>query len=523
VTTTLPAVTLAATDPTRTATDALVIGIAQHNGKPELAPGAEAVDKALKGGLRRALEAAGATGAPGEVTKIPTYGALKPATVVATGLGRSRPDGSFDPEAVRRAAGAAARGLAGTATASTTLALVNGDRPDEALHRAVAEGFRLGGYAFTAFRGTGSAETIGRSAPVRSVAVLTGRKGANDKQAVAAQHRARVVTEAVALARDLVNTPPGNLHPADLAAAAAGVAKASGLDLEILDEKALRKGGYGGILGVGQGSVNPPRLVRLAYTHRKKSPTVHLVGKGITFDSGGLSIKPAASMEWMKSDMGGAAAVIATLQAVAALKPAVNVVGWAPTAENMPSGSAIRPSDVLQMYGGKTVEVLNTDAEGRLILADAIGRACEEKPDVLFDVATLTGAQLVALGSHTFGVMGNDDSLRAAVVDAAERAGEQSWPMPLPVELRQSLDSAVADLQNTGDRYGGMLVAGLFLKEFVADGVPWAHLDIAGPAFNQGQPHGYTPKGGTGAAVRTFVQFVEDLAAGQYVPAAPAG
>jgi leucyl aminopeptidase len=221
--------------------------------------------------------------------------------------------------------------------------------------------------------------------------------------------------------------------------------------------------------------------------------------------------------------MCGGAAVLAAMQAIGELDLDCHVIGIVPSSENLLGAAAMKPGDIIGSHLGKTIEVVNTDAEGRLILADAIGRACEEKPDVLFDVATLTGAQLVALGSHTFGVMGNDDSLRAAVVDAAERAGEQSWPMPLPVELRQSLDSAVADLQNTGDRYGGMLVAGLFLKEFVADGVPWDHLDIAGPAFNKGQPHGYTPKGGTGAAVRTFVQFVEDLAAGQYVPAAPAG
>jgi leucyl aminopeptidase len=211
--------------------------------------------------------------------------------------------------------------------------------------------------------------------------------------------------------------------------------------------------------------------------------------------------------------MGGAAAVIATLRAVARLGADVNVVGWVPTAENMPSGTAIRPSDVLTMRGGKTVEVLNPDAEGRLVMADAIVRACEENPDVLIDVATLTGAQLVALGAHVYGVMGNDDGLRGEVVDAAGRAGEQAWPMPLPPELRKSLDSEIADIANVGDRFGGMLTAGLFLKEFVADGVRWAHLDIAGPSFNQGQPYGYTPTGGTGVPVRTLVELLEHVRA----------
>ena len=229
------------------------------------------------------------------------------------------------------------------------------------------------------------------------------------------------------------------------------------------------------------------------------------------------SLKPAASMDWMKSDMGGAAAVINAVVAIARLKLAVNVTGWAPLAENMPSGSAQRPSDVLTIYGGKTVEVLNTDAEGRLVLADALVRASEEQPDLIVDAATLTGAQLVALGTHTSAVMANTDDLRRQVVDAAERAGEQMWPMPLPPELRKSLDSAVADIANMGESFGGMLVAGMFLKDFVGhregEQIPWAHLDIAGPAFNQGDAYGYTPKGGTGAAVRTFVQLAEDLAA----------
>jgi leucyl aminopeptidase len=291
------------------------------------------------------------------------------------------------------------------------------------------------------------------------------------------------------------------------------------LGIETLDEKALKKAGYGGIIGVGQGSVNPPRLVRLSYRHPRATKTLALVGKGITFDSGGLSLKPAAPMEWMKSDMGGAAAVLTAMVAIAQLKLVVNVTGWAPLAENMPSGTAQRPSDVLTIYGGKTVEVLNTDAEGRLVLADALVRASEELPDFIVDAATLTGAQLVALGTRTSGVMSNDDDFRTAVADAAVRAGEQMWPMPLPPELRKSLDSPIADIANIGEQFGGMLVAASFLNDFVGkrDGepIPWAHLDIAGPAFNQGEPFGYTPKGGTGAAVRTFVQLADDVASGR--------
>jgi leucyl aminopeptidase len=388
---------------------------------------------------------------------------------------------------------------------ATAFATANGD-DSEADLRAVSEGALLGGYAFTRYRSAASSRTVKRAVGTVLLVVPNHR----DKAARAVVDRAVVVIEAVSLCRDLVNTPPGDLRPADFAQAAVDACTPVGCDVEVLDEKALADGGFGGILGVGAGSARPPRLVRIAYTSPGRArSTVHLVGKGITFDSGGLSLKPAAGMEWMKSDMGGAAAVIATLRAVAQLGPDVNVVGWVPMAENMPSGQAIRPSDVLTMRGGKSVEVLNTDAEGRLILADAIVRAGEEKPDYIIDVATLTGAQLIALGSHVYGVMGNDDDLRTQMCEVASDAGEQAWPMPLPPELRKSLDSEVADLANIGDRNGGMLTAGLFLKEFVPEGVRWAHLDIAGPAFNQGEPHDYTPKGGTGVPVRTLVEFLE--------------
>jgi leucyl aminopeptidase len=277
----------------------------------------------------------------------------------------------------------------------------------------------------------------------------------------------------------------------------------------------MTKGGYGGIMAVGMGSIHPPRLVRLEYSHPGATKTVVFAGKGITFDSGGLSLKPPKSMETMKSDMGGAAAVLAALQAIAALRLAVNVVGYMPLAENMPSGAAQRPSDIITIYGGKTVEVLNTDAEGRLVLADALVRSGADGPDLVVDVATLTGAQSVALGNRVSGVMGSSDSVAAAVAAAAQRAGEATWPMPMPEDLRRGLDSAVADIANvTSDRAGGMLVAAHFLREFAPPGVPWAHLDIAGPAYNDGSPYGYTPKGGTGASVRTLVQVAQDMASG---------
>jgi leucyl aminopeptidase len=492
--------TVSSTNAAAARTDALVIGVHKGPKGLVLAAGSADVAKAFGKSLLPALVGLGATGKAEEVTTLASLGATKAAVVFAVGLG-DQPE-VLDPEGLRRAAGAAVRALAGAAR-SAAIAL---PAEDAVSLRAVAEGALLGAYSFTAYRQTSLAE---QKAPVAALTVLSGLKGAR-----AVAHRAEVVAHAVALARDLVNTPPSHLHPIELAAAAVEQAKRVGLTVEVLDEKALKKGAYGGILGVGQGSVNPPRLVHLSHKGKRAKTTVALVGKGITFDSGGISIKPAAGMEDMKSDMGGAAAVIAAITAVAELGLAVDVEAWVPMAENMPSGTAIRPSDVLTMRGGKKIEVNNTDAEGRLILADAIARACEDSPDVVLDVATLTGAQVVALGARTSGVMGNDDALRDHVVSAAKESGESMWPMPLPADLRKGLDSEIADMVNTGPREGGMLTAGLFLKEFVADGVKWAHLDIAGPAYNGGAAYGYTPAGGTGAAVRTFVQLLEDLAAG---------
>jgi leucyl aminopeptidase len=282
--------------------------------------------------------------------------------------------------------------------------------------------------------------------------------------------------------------------------------------VKVLDEKALEKGGFGGIVGVGQGSVRPPRIVTLTWAPAKASHSVALVGKGITFDSGGLCIKPPASMLSMKSDMAGAAAVAATVFAAAELGLPVAVTGYLCLAENMPSGSAQRPGDVVTMRNGTTVEVIDTDAEGRMVLGDGICLAGEAAPDAIVDIATLTGAQMVALGARVAGIMANDDAFRDRVRAAADTAGEAAWPMPLPEDLRPQLESSVADLSHKGERWGGMLTAGLFLGEFVTEGTPWAHVDIAGPSFNEGSPWGYTPKGATGFGVGTLLSLVEGYA-----------
>jgi leucyl aminopeptidase len=491
------------TDSARSAAaDAILIGITQGPDGLVLAPGAQDVDAALGGTLAATLTALGATGKQDEITKLPSGGQLTAPLIVAVGLGSLDGD---DPlaaaEALRRGAGAAVRALSGGKTAAIALSL---PARDAAETEAVALGALLGSYRFTRYRGDD-----GVIPP--ALTVLSSADGAAEAAA-----RAEVLAAAMALTRDLVNTSPSHLYPESFAAEAQRVAGGAGLDIEVLDFEALTSGGYGGLVGVGQGSTRQPQLVRIAYRHPDATRTVVFAGKGITFDSGGLSLKPSNAMETMKSDMSGAAAVLAALQAIAALKPQVNVVGYLPLAENMPGGNAQRPSDVITIFGGKTVEVLNTDAEGRLVLADALARSGQDSPDLVIDVATLTGAQVVALGTRIAGVMSNDDAVRDGVVDSARRSGEQVWPMPLPPELRKGLDSAVADIANvSGERWGGMLVAGLFLKEFVPDGTRWAHVDIAGPAFHEGEPYGYTPKGGTGAAVRMLVQVAADVADGR--------
>ena len=494
----MTSIALTATPAANLDVDALIIGITSDAKKHVEGPPALPV-KARKD-IEKDLEALGATGKLGEITRMPSRGLVKARMIVAVGLGDVR---ILDYEKVRRTAGSALRSLAGVTSVAIVVTLPDGPRIE-----AIAEGALLGNYAFHAFRGK-SADS--QPAPVERI-VITGDP--KDKEQAAALERARVIADAVNYARDLVNTPPSALPPEEIAQEAIAAMKKLPVRVEVWDEAHLEEEEFGGILAVGQGSANPPRLIRLEYAPKGAKRTVALIGKGVTFDSGGLSLKPPKAMETMKCDMSGAAAVIAAMGAIARLKPKVRVVGWIPTVENMPGGHAQRPGDVITIYGGRTVEVLNTDAEGRLILADAIVRASEEKPDLIVDAATLTGAQTIALGDRTSGVMGRSDEFRDKVWESSQRAGEIMWHMPIPEESRGTLDSPIADIKNIGDGKGGMLSAAAFLAEFVPEGLPWAHLDIAGPAYNEGGPHGYTPKGGTGAAVRTFIQVAEDTAAG---------
>jgi leucyl aminopeptidase len=455
--------------------------------------------------IEAGLRALDATGGSEQVHRL-VVPSLPVGSVVTVGLGK--PCSEWPSDAIRRAAGVAARSLGNAEAVITTLGELSG----EGVSSAVVEGLILGSYRFTDFR---SKKTAPKDPGLRKITVLSTAKDAKKQSA-----RGAAVATAVATARDLVNTPPSHLFPAEFARRAKILGESVGLEVEVLDDKALRKAGYGGVIGVGQGSSRPPRVVRLIHRgsqlaknpkQAKKAKKVALIGKGVTFDTGGISIKPAASMHHMTSDMGGAAAVIATAVLAAQLELPIDVIATVPMAENMPSATAQRPGDVLTQYGGITVEVLNTDAEGRLILADAIVRACEDNPDYLIETSTLTGAQTVALGARIPGVMGSDE-FRDRVAAISQQVGENGWPMPLPDELKDDLKSTVADLANiSGQRFAGMLVAGVFLREFVADGVSWAHIDVAGPAYNTGGPWGYTPKGATGVPTRTMFAVLDDI------------
>ena len=500
--------TLRAANPAKTKVDAVVVGVVKASGEDggvEVAEGGAEVAAAYGRRLRPLLASLGLKGSVGEVTRVPTAGVIGSPLLVLVGLG-AKPSTSD----LRRAAGAAARAVPNAATVALAL-----PAPGALEVRAITEGWLLGGYRFTDYRRDTATD---RTQP-GEVVLLT--PAARKQEVQAALADAQVVAAAVAGCRDWVNTPPGDLTPPAFAdavtAATAPYAKGRGkvLTVAVHDEVTLAELGCGGILGVGQGSAAPPRLVEITYAPKglpKGAPHLALVGKGITFDSGGLTIKPAQSMHEMKSDMAGAAAVVQATLAIAELGLPLKVSTFAPMAENMVSGSSVRPGDVLRMYGGTTVEIWNTDAEGRLVLGDALVRATEVQPDLVVDVATLTGHMVLALGTQVAGVMGSEEVV-SQVLTAAETAGEPMWPMPIPEEMKQRITSSrIADLsQHDWVRWGGGLFAAAFLREFTG-GLPWAHLDIAGPAFASSGPSGHVTAGGTGFAVATLVDLARSLA-----------
>jgi leucyl aminopeptidase len=493
-----PALSVSSRPPVEIACDALVIGIAPaaDDGIAVVGIGTGPL-AALAGGLRML----GLTGAVDETARIPAPEGVAAASILVIGLGRA----PLAPESLRSAAGTAARAL--STARRIAIALPTSTAVEV---QAVLEGAAMGAYRFTGYR---SGESAVGTTEIELATTVDAAEAAADA--------ARATSSAVALVRDLVTTPPNDLYPASFVERARAAADGLPIEFEEWGPDELAAGGFGGILGVGQGSSRPPRLLAVRYRASSDHRHLAIVGKGITFDSGGLSLKPPAAMVGMKYDMTGAATALAAVIAAARLDLPVRLTAWLCLAENMPSSTAMRPNDVLTIRGGMTVEVLNTDAEGRLVLADGLVAASEERPDAIVDVATLTGAARVALGERYAGLMGDDalvDEVRAAAADT----GELVWPMPLPAELRPLLKSDVADIANAtpGSTAAGMLLAGVFLREFVgrtgdapdAPRIPWAHLDIAGPANNPAAPFGYTPKGPSGVTVRLLVRLAERLA-----------
>jgi len=415
--------------------------------------------------------------------------------VIAIGLGTDEPSAAD----IRTAASALWRACAQLESVTTLLPLIAAPALGaEVALQAVIEGLLLASYRFDELKGSPEA-----TSQLNQV-TLVAPDGVDGDLVLA---RAGATAEAIALTRDLVNRPGGSLTATQLADEAVAVGESSGLEVELWDRERLAQEGCGGILGVNAGSSEEPRLVRLTWRPEDESrATLHLVGKGITFDTGGLNLKTFEGMKEMKIDMGGAAAVIGAMKAIAAHSPDVTVIGTCCCTDNQPGPTATKPGDVLHIRNGKTVEVLNTDAEGRLVLADGLSLATEDQPDLIIDLATLTGACLVALGQRYAGLMGNDEQAISRVQTAARQAGERVWHLPLPTEYRKQLDSQTADLSNIGSgRFGGTLIAGLFLQEFVGD-TPWVHLDIAGPVTTD-EIEGEFTKGATGFGVRTLLEI----------------
>lgn len=495
-TNTVPTITLSAgvgKDP-----GVLVVGLAEAS-ETEILVGlpdevAKSFSKNLGSDLGTLAAQLGGSAKTGKTVLVPGPGGQR---VVVVGIGPI----DVTPEQVRRAAGAAVRVVAGLPAPAPQTVTICLDTAEPQVIKGAAEGALLGAYSYR--------PTAENAPGVSQIVLVTPNKRPEAKQAL---DLAIVTATAVDRAREWVNTPGNALYPETFADSVKPLAKDAKLGLEIWDNAALEREGFGGILAVGGGSTRKPRLVKLSYAPRGAKFHLALVGKGITFDAGGLNLKPADGMYTMKCDMAGAAAVLAATAAIAELGLRIRVTAWAAMAENLPSGSAYRPSDVLTMYGGKTVENGNSDAEGRLVMADALVKCAEEKPSLVLDVATLTGACMVALGDRVAGLMARDDQTADLVLDAAEVAGELFWQLPIPEDARPKLDSKVADLKSTGDKYGGALTAAAFLSEFVPSDVPWAHLDIAGPAFNTGAGYDYTPSGGTGVGVRTLIALAHALA-----------
>ncbi len=488
---------LSAQNPTEVAADVLALCVTE--GALEKQKALVAVDQALGGALFAQAKRADFAGKPEQLLDLPTLGKLKAGRVLLVGVGHAR---RREDSTTRAFAAVAARAANGCNAQSLTLALPERLSGAPAM-RAVAEGLVLGAYRFTRYF-TGDRKPKAELERV-NVCKADGRPSASEKQAI---DTGMAVGRAVGIARDAVNEPANVVTPEALAKIAWTVAKRGRLKITVLDKQGIADAGMKLHYAVGQGSTNEPRFIHMSYTPKTAKRRIAFVGKGLTFDSGGLCIKPAPGMGEMKGDMGGGAAVIGVMAAIAELRPPVEVHGIIAAAENMPDAGAYRPGDVFGSLDGKTVEIINTDAEGRLVLADALAYARKLEPNVIIDAATLTGACVVALGKTTSAYYTADTSLVREMETAARQAGESFWRMPLLEDLKEQLKSDIADLKHTGDRWGGSISAALFLREFVGN-VPWIHCDIAGPA-QADRPKGIYPKGATGHPVLTFLRFVEN-------------
>jgi leucyl aminopeptidase len=492
---------LRAAQPIDLAGDVLVVGVAQIGGKsPALPPSLHVIDTALGGALSKLATKEEFTGKRDQVLSLATLGRIRPEKIILLGLGDRR---SIGAPAARTFAAKAARIANGEKAKSLALALAPGL---EGHLRAVAEGLELGAYRFTKYL------TGDRKPKAELATVFVGAAAKLKPSAKALATLGQKIGAAVNLSRDLSNEPANVIYPETLAAAAQAVAKDGGLKIEVFDFKEIRRRGMKLIDAVGRGSRREPRFVHITYAPKGAKKKLVFIGKGITFDSGGLSIKPAAGMGEMKHDMSGAANVVALMAAVAAVKPkGVEVHAIAACAENMPDGDAYRPGDIWGSLDGKTVEIVNTDAEGRLVLADALAFARALTPDVIVDNATLTGACVVALGNTCSGWYSTDEATARDFAKALDESGEQMWRMPLLEELREQIKSDVADVKQAGDRWGGSITAALFLREFAGD-AKWVHCDIAGPAAIDRPTAWMQAKGATGHGLLTFLSMIERAA-----------
>ncbi len=488
-------------DITQIEADGIIVGA--FEGVQQLDGDAADIDKALGGAIGSLISGGALKGKSGEVSIIHTLGKLPARIVAMAGLGKLQ---DFNLDKVRGAAGESCRALRKLnckKIATILLGSGTGDIQTEAAAEAIAVGSLLGLYSFTQYKKPEYED-------IEQILVIEKNK---DKLPALERgiYKGKIMAEATSLARDMTNEPSNYMTPSRMADVAREIASKYNLAFNVFDSNDMETMGMGALLGVSKGSNEPPKLITLSYKGDENSEnTIGFIGKGITFDSGGISIKPSKDLDTMKGDMAGGAAILAALGAIAQLKPKVNVTAVIPATENLPSGTALKPGDILKAMNGKTIEVLNTDAEGRLILADALSYAVKKGLSPLVDVATLTGACWIALGTEYSGVFGNNQETIDKILAVASRCGEHLWQLPMPEEYKEQLKSQIADIKNLGDRYGGAITAALFLSEFVGD-TPWVHIDIAG-SESSGKESGYTVKGATGVGVRTLVELALSMA-----------